>query len=338
MATGTPVRGNSYVITPGQHLLRALMSILSWVTGLIIIVITVKFFSDSYYWSLFLGVWLWALGVAATIRWRIAIVVTPEVSATIITNSYMGVDADPFRNQIVLTTGTWFKFWWEQEVDGLIINMREVPQEFDEDFPCEDGVPIRVRGSFTYRPDVDLLPRYIAVDDDVINKGLVNLATGRISRLASQHPAETARGMIQGFQDDVVSAFDNPTIIAGMIARGEARALAARGGWSLTLEHIYGISFNQLQVGDVAYSDAYQLVLEQRARSRQVDDAITRHATRLGITPGSVAEAVQVQALTSAVLAEFGIINVSSVRVEGDMGQGLAAILAGIAGFFTRRP
>ena len=156
--------------------------------------------------------------------------------------------------------------------------------------------------------------------------------------MARGYDAEEARRKIDEFQREVVNVFDNPTTATGIIARGEERALIARGGWGLTLEHIYGISFNRLQVGDIAYSDSYQLVLEQRNRSREMDNVITRHATRLGITPTNPATAEQIQALTSAVMAEFGVINTSSVRVEGDMGQGLAAILAGIAGFFSRRP
>lgn len=344
MATGTtpaagtsPNRGTSYVITPEQHVLRVTVAILFWIMGLVVIVPTVKFYLDSYHWACFLGVPLWAIGVAATIRWRIVIVAVPEVAAAIITNPYVGVGDDPFANQVVLPTGTWFKFPWEVEQDGLIINLRQVAQELDEDFPCSDGIPIRIKGSFTYRADIDLLPRYIAVDDDVINKAIVNLATGYLSDETSRQKAEDARSMIKDFQKGLVDLFEDPTTGGGIIARGEEQALVARNNWALTVEHIFGIRFNQLQVGDVAYSDAYQLVLEQMARQERIQAAVQKQVDAFVLAHGAVLTAPERQGIVNDILIAFNLAKRDIILVEGSTENFIATVLAGMAGL-VRRP
>lgn len=214
-------------------------------------------------WSVWIGTALWVISVTQTAQ--MFLVNVPEVTGLITVNWFWRpTRQEPLRGMTVYPTGVWFKFPFEQVKLGNYINMRIVDVPVNENFPAEDGVPLHLNGTLLYRPLLDLLPRYIAVDDEVIDGGLQEVADGRLSVYVAEDPVKRARNSIDDYQKWVIEDLEaeGSVVLAKSI---EVDASGVTGDASI--EWLLGIDLLIVRLGDATYDPVYQKGLTEGARA-----------------------------------------------------------------------
>lgn len=310
--------GKSYVITTEDQVQRAVVAVVSWLLmfGLALILVRV-FFTDPL-WVLCLTFGLWILMVGESLIYFL--VGVPEVTGLITINQLVQPQTlDPYANQKVYLNGLWFKFPWEKVNEDLFINLRIVAQSFEEDFPAKDGPKIPTNGEVFWRPDERLLPRHIAVDASIINRGLVAIATGSLSQKISRHLARTARGKVDVFQREVLDRFEAPIGDDIKPTSHEAAIAAAAGVSIITYEWLWGIDFLGVRIGDVDYEADYQKALSQEARSKLIVALAEKLAKERNLRPKDA---------MNAALMQFEIVTKEIFELEGNAPQALTALFA----------
>lgn len=312
----------SYLITPEGHRARIYTALIIWASGLPLTILTLLLLFRNWYWACFIGAALWVVVVGYGVMRKIFVVSVPEVTGAILQNLWVRVtNNDPYANQTVFPQGWWFKYPWEQVKEGMYINLRIVQQDYTEDAPAADGPKVFYRGGFIYRPLLSLLPRYVAVDDTVINQGLVDLTTSLLSRLIAEGTAAEARESIDIYQIALVDMFNDPLSALRMADARERHLLEDIMHLPPTFGNLFGIDFLAAVVGDVDYEDAYQTSLSKRAQS----DLIEQVRRRLALT-------MSAENASDTALVQFGIVKRETFRLDGEAHQALAALLARIGG------
>ncbi len=321
-------RRHSYLITEQEHTVNALWALVCWVLSLIAIVLVVLVVSKSSYWSLIIGVFIWILVMTNKRCLRVFMLAVPEATGAITINRLVHVTtADPYANQRVYPVGLWFKLPPEQVKDGLFINLRIVSQPYQEDFPAGDDVVLAMRGGFIYRSPLELLPRYVAVDDTVINGSLVDMTTSLLLQEIVQGPAHVGRGKVKEWQDALLAMLGDTTTAFPML-RAQERDLLLRQGLNANFEDLFGIDFISVLIADADYEMEYQKSLNQQARGllleRRANEIKDRHPAMSELDAHNVA------------LLEFGLVTKNIWELSGatplfnTLGNSLGQWLSGI--------
>jgi len=209
----------SYLTTPSQQIARGGFSFFVWGLSLLIIPFCIYFIGPLWGWSIGTVIWMEAFAQS----FHLFVVSVPEVTGLITLNYFVRpTPIDPYTNLHVYPPGLSFKFPWEQVKEGLYINLRIVTLTFFEDFSTKSspskvtvrqtekdgsfthktktlrskagaGPKVTVRGEVQYRAILELLPRYIAVAEESILEGLLNmriLFETENAKLAAQNRTE----------------------------------------------------------------------------------------------------------------------------------------------------
>ncbi len=305
-------------MTSEQQAQRAIVAILFWLIMLGISFLLPWMFISDPLWLLCITFGLWTLMVTETLKYFL--VGVPEVTGLILVNWLIQPQPlDPYANQTVVLNGLWIKFPWDDVRDSLFINLRIVAQSFDEDFPAKDGPMIHTSGEIFWRPDERLLPRHIAVDTTIINKGLVAIATGSLSQKISKNLAQVARGNVDKYQRGLLDRFEAPITDDIKPSSHEAAIALAAGVSVITYEWMWGIDFLGVRIGDADYEKAYQLALSQEARSRLIEALAERLRNERGLEPKDA---------INAALMQFEIVTKEIFELEGNAPQALTALFA----------
>jgi len=92
------------------------------------------------------------------------LVSVPEITGLITVNIATG-------ELHVYETGLHIRYPWEQVEEGNYINLRQVTEMVEENYPAQDSL-MDVKWLFQYTPMAEGLPRYISADDNTIKRGL----------------------------------------------------------------------------------------------------------------------------------------------------------------------
>lgn len=165
----------------------------------------------------------------------------PEVTGLVTINLFTG-------KMYAYPTGLSFRFPWEQVKEGNYINLRTMrTDDVEETFPCLDGPMVKVTWSLQYRATVEKLSRYIAVDEDTINKGLNELASSFLAIKIRDTNADEIRKDKKGLEESVIGGL-------------KRHKVSTPEGVEEELEDFYGIVIVFVAIADVDYEEAYQKV------------------------------------------------------------------------------
>lgn len=310
--------GRSYVMTSEQQVQRAAVAVLCWLLIVSVSFLVVWMFFTDPLWILCLTFGLSTMLISETLKYFL--VGVPEVTGLILVNWLIQPQPlDPYANQKVVLNGLWFKFPWEDVRESLFINLRIVGQPFDEDFPAKDGPKIPTNGEIFWRPDERLLPRHIAVDTSIINRGLVAIATGTLSQKISRSTARVARGKVDQYQQELLNRFEAPITDDIKPSSHEAAIAATDGVGVITYEWMWGIDFLGVRIGDADYDADYQKALSQEARSRLIEALAKRLRDERGLEPKDA---------MNAALMQYEIVTKEIFELEGNAPQALTALFA----------
>lgn len=242
--------------------------------------------------------------VVWTLRWFTASV--PEATGLLLVNVLKSTGPkDPFSNQRGVGPGFHFKLPWEQAKVGNYINLRLItPPTREETYPSSEGPLMKVKWSFQYRPDVELLPQYIGVDESTIDEGIGDMGSSFLSKEIGGKPIVE----VKKAQKDI-----------------EAGLLALFDAGKKELKQLYGIDVMKVALHDVDYEESYQAALAAKAIAARINE-IAMDAPA-GLHPKDAAN----HALVIAGKATKKI-NEQINEVRGEGAEALAALLAGILG------
>lgn len=254
--------------------------------------------------AIYFGLVIASGAVVWTLEWFTASV--PEATGLLLVNVLKSTRAeDPFSNQRGVGPGLHFKLPWEQGREGNYINLRLItPPTRDETYPSAEGPMMKVKWSFQYRPNVELLPQYIGVDESTIDDGIADMGSSFLSREIGGQSVEK----IKNLQGDI-----------------EGKLLALFDTGKKKLEYLYGINVMKAALHDVDYEESYQAALAAKAIAARVNE-IAKDAPA-GLHPKDAAN----HALVIAGKATKQI-NEQINEVRGEGAEALAAFLAGILG------
>lgn len=334
MATGTTPIRYPYEITERDKFFRWVHVVLFAYMTLLICVGLMWFFTDSYFWAVFTGVPLWCEAIGQAVRRRVLMLsVGDNTAAVTISQLVQANPADPYRNQKVYRQGLAPKYFWERISDDLFIDLRIVPESFDEEMVCgEDHIVVQVKGILPYRPIVGLLPRYLAVSASTIRLHLVNLVTGLISAIAAQHSSQWMRTNIPYIQKALIALYTgNATALVGLelppgleTVDAEERLLLQTMGLPLTYQTMYGIDPLPPAIGDSDFLASWRKILEQEALMTKISADVTKLTKPIGLLEPEMASAT--------VLTSYGLMKRNAFLLEGSAEQALTALIAAWAG------
>jgi len=226
----------SYLTTPSQQIARGGFSFFVWGLSLLIIPFCIYFIGPLWGWSIGTVIWMEAFAQS----FHLFVVSVPEVTGLITLNYFVRpTPIDPYTNLHVYPPGLSFKFPWEQVKEGLYINLRIVTLTFFEDFSTKSspskvtvrqtekdgsfthktktlrskagaGPKVTVRGEVQYRAILELLPRYIAVAEESILEGLLNIIRSDLAIEVAQTLPEKVRSEIKEAQKRLTELFRDP--------------------------------------------------------------------------------------------------------------------------------
>jgi regulator of protease activity HflC (stomatin/prohibitin superfamily) len=301
-----------------QQVRRAAVAVICWM-----LMTTTSFLIVSLMFSDPIWVLSWTLGLAMIMIFgtlKHFLVGVPEVTGLILINMLIQVQPlDPYANQIVVLVGISFKFPWEQVKEDLFISLRIVAQPFKEDFPAKDGPKIPTTGEIFWRPDERLLPRHIAVDTTIINKGLVAIATGTLSQEISKSAARKARGKVDLYQTLLLDRFEAAITDDIKPSSHEYAIAMAAGVTTVTNEWMWGIDFLGVRIGDADYEADYQKALSQEARASLISQLAEKLREERKLEPKDA---------MNAALMQFELVKKEIFELEGNAPQALTALLA----------
>lgn len=252
-----------------------------------------------------IGVVVWFVALA---YWhRQFFISVPEVTGLVTINLITG-RLHPYR------TGVHFRYPWEQVKGGNYLNLRIVTQERKETYPSSDGPLMEAEWSFQYRPTIEGLPRYIAVDESTINKGLVDVGSSFLSSQIAKKEAIECKKEQTGLEGELKRTFEEEKIKI-KLADGKEE--------EITLEEFYGIDIVRVSLADLDYEEKFQQV--------RVTEQI---ATRLKkIAAGIKAENPDISskdALNTAMIINKNVTK-HVQEVEGEGGKALAGLFMAMA-------
>ncbi|MFZ2356958.1 MAG: SPFH domain-containing protein, partial [Candidatus Omnitrophota bacterium] len=251
---------------------RILFAVSCWIIALFALVLTGSIILGEY-GGAFIGVAAWLVLFAYTLRFFIVSV--PEVTGLATINLLKGGELRPYG------PGLHFKYPWEQVEEGNYINFRLVEKSLSETYPAKDGPVLKVKWFFQYRPQLDLLGRYIAVSEDVISTGLTDVGSKFLSqeigsRWASAEECKTNQDKIA---DDLKKSFEQNLLAFKKEGANIGIPFAPSEGENLTLEWLYGIDLIQVGLADMDYEEKFQEVRSSKAvakRLREIAEYLKR--------------------------------------------------------------
>ena len=222
------------------------VSAFAWLIIVAAIAVPSSFVLKHHYLVLGLGLGtaLWLYGNGKLLK--SFMVSVPEVTGLVTVNLLTG-DMNAYG------TGLGFRFPWEQVKDGNYINLRTTKtDDKQETFPCKDGPVVIVKWSSQYRSSVEQLPAYISVDEEIINKGLNEVASSFLTLKIRDMKSEEIREQAKKaeLETDLFKHFrESATVPVGQL-----------GGSSINvpLEEFYGISIKLVTIADVDFEKSYQ--------------------------------------------------------------------------------
>lgn len=252
--------------------------------------------------SLLVGLALWALAMAFLTR--PFLVSVPEIAGLVTINLFSGGG----RRYCCYPTGIHFRFPWEQVKERNYIDLQIITDSRGESYPSKapeaergGGPMMLAKWSFQYRPLMERLDRYIAVDETTIKKGLIDVGSSFLStKIASMGPDEAKASQPQ-IESDLRSQFE------GMIPPPE---------------DLYGIQILRVALADLDYEERYQRSLT----SKQVAERLKEIAA--GIRRGHP-EISEKDALNAAMIIN-GDIKKSIQEIDWEGGETVAAIISAI--------
>jgi len=332
-----------YEITEKEKFFRWVQVVLCAYVALLICTGLVWLFTDSYFWSVFIGVPLWCEVVGQSVRRRILMIsVGDNTAAVTISQLIQATPSDPYKNQKVYRQGLSPKYFWERISDDLFIDLRIVPESFEEEVVCgEDHIVVKVKGILPYRPIVGLLPRYLAVSATTIRLHLVNLVTGLISAIASKHDSQWMRENIPYIQKALIGLYTGDVSGLPLDKDGrplplppgletidaEERLVLETMGLPLTYQTMYGIDALPPAIGDSDFLNSWRKILEQEALMAKISADVTK-LTKTADGKGLLSP----EMASATVLTSYGLMKRNAFLLEGSAEQALTALIAAWAG------
>lgn len=271
--------------------MRIVFAVLFWLTVFILASrVGVEIFGSSL-----AGLLLWIGAMAFLVR--PFLISVPEVTGLVTINLLVKIGG---KTYYCYPTGIHFRFPWEQVKIGNYINLRLITDSKKETYPAMDGPLMQTEWSFQYRPLVDRLDHYIAVDETTINKGLVDVGSSVLSAKIASMKADDCKTSQRQIEADLRTQFE---------------------GMTPSPEELYGIEMVRVALSDLDYSEKYQRARESEriaAKLREIADKLKR---------GNIGEK---DALNAAMIIN-GDIKKSVQEVEGQGGEALAALLMAMA-------
>jgi hypothetical protein len=334
----------SYLTTPLQQTARALFAMLVWSLALAVIPLCIAVLGPL--WGFTVGTSAWILMLTHTLHYFVVSV--PEVTGLITINLLLRpTELDRYANQHVYQTGLSFRFPWEQVKLGLYINLRIVTQTFEEDFSAKGspatekkqqkeagaeqkkkrrpggkagaGPKVTIRGSIQYRAFLQLLPRYVAVDESTINRGLVDIIESYLSDTVATDPPEKARTNVKKYQKGITDLFQDEKQLLNTAYEVKMAQQQKDKDKKISFEWLYAIDLLLVQVADIEYEPRYQEVLSAQERGKRLAEIADEWQAR-GLEPKDA---------TNAALIINGDVPKEIVEVEGNAWQALQGIVLG---------
>ncbi|MFH1192947.1 MAG: SPFH domain-containing protein [Candidatus Jorgensenbacteria bacterium] len=195
------------------------------------------------------GVWLMAVGSTG----RLFVFLVPEVTGAVALNLITGeLKAFP--------SGIQFKYPWERALEENYFSLKLVTQEFKETYAAEDGPMMLVRASYQYRPDINRLDTYIAVDKETIKDGFSDVVSSVLSGLIGKRDAQAARTEVKEIEQEVIKLIDGTKTVV----HGNEKTLKDK------LETQYGVNFQIFSIPDIDFSEDYQAARSGVARAEKL--------------------------------------------------------------------
>ncbi|MDO8676450.1 MAG: SPFH domain-containing protein [Candidatus Azambacteria bacterium] len=279
---------------------RVALAIFAWLFIFCILVLLGSLIFGPKYGSL-LGLAIGSILVGSTIKvWVISV---PEITGLVTIDLFHQGILHPYG------PGLHFRYPWEQVKEGNYINLRLVTQERNETYPSGDGPAILIRWSFQYKPRLEALPTYIAVDETTINEGLINIGSSYLSaKIASLDAEETRK--------------KRPEIEAELLKKYEP-ILNRQPNEPLSVEELYGIDLIKVSLADVDYEKTYQQARTTNIVAKRIKQTAKDLQTKEDGTPNTVSDK---DALNTALIIN-GDIEKNVQEVEGEGLQALSGII-----------
>ncbi len=205
-------------------------------------------------------------------------------------------------------TGVHFRYPWEQVKKGNFINMRLITKTVEEDYPTANGPVLKVKWSFQYRPTLEGLVRYIAVDESTINDGFVHIGSSFFGSQLINRSAEENKANVKELEEKLQASFEDDRFI-------DDRELARN------IEDLYGVNLIEVSLAIVDYEDNYQKVKTSEAVAEKIKDI----ASNLKEGDISYKDAKNLALIIN------GDVKKHVQEVEGEGGKALAGLLMAMA-------
>ncbi len=223
--------------------MRGIFAICCWI---------VLLFLALTFCPMLIGMALWLPAMAYLVK--PFLVSVPEVTGLLTINLLTGT-LRPYG------TGMHFRFPWEQVKVGNYINLRTItPNQRKESYPSADGPAMIVKWSFQYIPRLELLPRFIAVDQSTIDNGLGDVGSSFLSAEIARRNAIDCKTNQAQLEAGLQSAFE------GQFNRGVIGE---------TVEHFYGIDIVRISLADVDYDEKFQRARTSEQVAKRLRDIAT---------------------------------------------------------------
>lgn len=264
-------------------------TIFIWLTGFFLLIVpSIIFFQTA---GLLIGLFVWMFTVSKTFQFFLVSV--PEITGLLTINLFTG-ELRPYG------TGLHFRYPWEQVKIGNYINLRLITQNRpDETYPSKDGPMMIVKWSFQYQANIYLLPKFIAVDETTINKGLGDVGSSFLSSQIKMRDALDCKKEQETIEESLKEKFEEALL------KGE------------TPEELYGIDLVVVSLADLDYEEKFQRVRASELVAMRLKEIAKKLQT------GDITET---DALNNAMIIN-GDIKKHVQEVAGKGGEALAALL-----------
>ncbi len=224
----------------------------TWLIIVVVITFASSFVLEHHMWpgiGYGTALWLYVNGKL----FEAFIVSVPEVTGLVTINLLTG-------GMNTYGTGLDFRYPWEQVKDGNYISLRTMKtDDKQETFPCKDGPVVIVKWSLQYRSTVDQLKEYIAVDEETINKGLNEIASGflalNIRNLKSEDIRKDKNKEV--LEKNLLEHFKT----TATVPVAQAATSTQKASTTTPLEMFYGIQIILVAVADVDFEEDFQKAL-----------------------------------------------------------------------------
>lgn len=241
----TPFENFARAFTSPKAFFFYFLSACAWLITVLLIAVPLSFLFTRYLVLGFgLGTALWLYENGKVIKYFMVSV--PEVTGLVTLNLFSG-------EMNTYGAGLNFILPWEQVKEGNYINLRVMKtDDKTETFPSKDGPVIIATWSLQYASSVEQLTAYIAVDEETINRGLGEVASGFLALKIRDTNSEDAREKTkkQELETDLLQHFQQTATVPVEQPNGEIK--------NIPLEKFYGISIKLVAIADVDFEADYQ--------------------------------------------------------------------------------